>query len=1106
MNKMDQSTAFSKVVNVVLADNTAQSVLNHLKALESNSTHVRTRWIWELLQNARDASLDSNGSLVASIEQSDNQITFRHNGAAFSLEEIAHLIYHGSTKVDSEEMIGQYGSGFLTTHLLSSEVNIYGQIEDGRCFDFRLIRKLGSVGELSESMRQATKDFEHSLSQRPANDGFTTEFRYPLSSDAQEVVAAGIEALTKCAPFIIAFNRAFSVIRINTPNFCRTFSVTDRNLLEQTRLESVVVSETEAGNQKVQEYLLAHGHMTSIAIPMQTVVDGQRCLPIEDTPKLFLGFPLIGTEDFAFPAVINSFRFTPTENRDGAHLGQSDNQANLDNQAAIEEASNLLISMIEYAGSSKWKDVYLLTAIPSIQQRDWLNTDWLRKHYREYLIPEIRQTPMLLSEEGPIAAEDAIIPFTENVPVDEGVEALWDILNGLTCFHKILPRRNESVGWCNSAESWARALNCDVSELKEVSDGRKLASHVEEASLDRDQEWGQVENLQALLRVNVDAIVWLSQFCGFLMNCGPDDVIRHRSIIPNQAGFLGTVSELHRDQAISEELKDIAESLEWTLRRELRDTRLTSLDDEVGAGERNTSYVCGELITRLRDRAHANLDEDFERASVSLFSWIVERENWNLLRDFPAFAEESETGATRIIKLRDDSGDGALPLAPIGAWEEDLQEFSELFPSRYILAAAFFESAPDLGIWQSLDEKGFLGRSVVTTLDRRIRKFLPDNPLSEDHDHEARECVTVTNIAFITREDVGIMARVRQSHRLAFLFWRFLTVWLVPRDIGGLVAEETSCNCGANHRYYSAEWLIPLVENKWVPRGERRADWATAKSLADLLRDNEWNYGSLTGNSAATKLLDAIGVGRFDLMRELVTRVDSVRTAVDGVFMDILAASGGKVDRLSQAHVYLTNLETDPDLPQVVEERMNRIRRVRENRRLGDQVENLVKHCLEDEGFVVRRTGIGSDFEIEYESAESDDLAKLELTRLERTWLVEVKATRDQLVRMTFTQAKTAVTEGDGFLLCVVPVSGEIIEQELGTIRDGMRFVADIGPRVAALCDDLEGFEELQEEITARESQGVQLEVTSGAARVRVTSSVWQDGGTPLAELARRLA
>ena len=228
MNSVAQHSEFSDIVTGVLADNTAQSVLNHLKALESNRAHVRTRWIWELLQNARDACADSNGRLVASVEQSQDEIIFRHNGDNFSLEEIAHLIYHGSTKVENEGTIGQYGSGFLATHLLSPEIDISGRIEDGRHFDFRLRRELGSVGDLSRSMQQAADDFEQSLSQKMGQGGFTTEFRYPLLSDVSEVIEAGIAALKKCAPFVVAFNREFSVIRVNSPSGHAEFSVTER--------------------------------------------------------------------------------------------------------------------------------------------------------------------------------------------------------------------------------------------------------------------------------------------------------------------------------------------------------------------------------------------------------------------------------------------------------------------------------------------------------------------------------------------------------------------------------------------------------------------------------------------------------------------------------------------------------------------------------------------------------------------------------------------------------------------------------------------------------------------------------------------------------------
>ena len=604
---------------------------------------------------------------------------------------------------------------------------------------------------------------------------------------------------------------------------------------------------------------------------------------------------------------------------------------------------------------------------------------------------------------------------------------------------------------------------------------------------------------------------WLNEFCGFLKDYGFDEVIRNRSIIPDQAGFLDKLSKLHRDQTIPEELKEIAVLLEWEIREELRHTQIAALAAEVGAGNRDTDYVAGELIRRLRDRAETNLDIRFEQASTRLFSWIVGHESWNLLRDFPVFSEPSDdSGSRRIIKLEINADEDTRPLIPVAAWESDLQQFSDLFPKQYILADAFFESVPYSDIWQTLDEKGFLRMSILVPSDKRFREFLPDKLLEDsDHEsteHETTEPVTVTNVAFMSRRNVGIMDRVRRSQRLARLLWRFLVEWLVPHDTAGPEAKLTLCNCGDNHRYYPAEWLVPLVENKWVSLGERGSSRATAQSLANLLRNKEWDYSSMNDDPSTIKLLEAISVTRFDLMRELVSDDHSARTAVDGAFMDILAASGGDVSRLSQAHLYLKNLETDPDLPQVVEERLNRIRRVRENRCLGDQVEDLVKQGLEGEGFVVRRTGIGSDFEIEHDSADTDDVARLELTRSECTWLVEVKATRDRSVRMTAVQARTSVEEGDGFLLCVVPITGEIAEMELRTIQDDMRFVRNIGPRVASLCEDLEGFQELRTDITAHESQGVQLEVESGAARIRVTSPVWEDGGIPLAELAERLA
>ena len=1087
---------FDEIVTDVLAENTAQSVLNHLKELESNRAHVLTRWVWELLQNARDALANSDTELVASIEQSEDEVVFRHNGSNFKLEEIAHLIYHGSTKVESEESIGQYGSGFLTTHLLSPEINVAGQVEGGRRFDFRLRREVASVSELSESMKKAVDDFQTSLSSAPATDDFTTTFRYPLRGDAIDVVEEGIATLKQCAPFVVAFNREFSEISIKSPDGTVGFNVVERAPLKQDGLEQVTVSETENGNQKVRQYILAHGNGVSIAIPMESSAEGHACLPVGDIPKLFLGFPLVGTENFSFPAVINSFRFAPTENRDGVYLWQGSNQANTENEAIIEEACKLLVGLLQFAASSGWHNAYLLAEIPDIQGQSWLNSEQLRERLKEMLIEVIRQTPAVINEFG-----EAVPPKESELPIAdtaEGVVRLWNLLVGWEKNQDIWPRRDEAAGWCNAAISWAKLSNYETSPFNEVIDGRRLASIVHEVSHVPSSDPRTHRLSRLTLKEGVSAINWLDQLIGFCIDNELGRVIHEYRVVPSQAGFLRTLPNLHRDQQISEELKDVAGLLGWRIRIELRDTRLDSLAEEVGQGDWDNDYVLGELIKRLRDRAEKNPDTAFTEASVRIFTWLVESKSWDLLQDFPVFARRVQTDQPlNLIYLSRNDQANNRPLAPVKAWEKDLRTFMDLFPPNRILSDAFFEALPDINTWQMIDEQSLVGLKIGISDMVNFNKFYPDHPLREGVEHRTAERVPITDIW----RRAEIMERVRDSQTRARLFWRFLTEWLSPKDLDSLEITQAKCECGEEHRYYPAAWIEPLRESAWVRQSNDARTYANAQSLANLLRDSDaQNPNALSEGSAAAKLLEAIGVARLALIRELVAKDDESRAAMDNVFINMLTTTDGNIDRLSQAHQYLKDLETDPNLAQVVAKRLEQVQRTRENQSLGYKVEELVKQSLEGEGFTVQRTGVGSDFKIEY-----DDVTSLKLTRSGQTWLVEVKATRDNRVRMTDIQAGTAAEKGDGFLLCVVPVEGETSALELDDVRNNMRFVANIGPRVAPLCSNLEKFRVLREDITTDESSGVQLEVESGAIRVRVANSVWHDEGFPLAELPNRL-
>ena len=176
-----------------------------------------------------------------------------------------------------------------------------------------------------------------------------------------------------------------------------------------------------------------------------------------------------------------------------------------------------------------------------------------------------------------------------------------------------------------------------------------------------------------------------------------------------------------------------------------------------------------------------------------------------------------------------------------------------------------------------------------------------------------------------------------------------------------------------------------------------------------------------------------------------------------------------------------------------------------ENQSLGKQVEDLVRKSLENEGFEVRRKPIGSDFEIEHDALEGDEESGIEVEGLDRTWLVEVKATRGNTVRMTEKQANTAKEDGNRFLLCVVPLDDDKSSLTLEEVSSSMRFVQNIGPSVAPLCDDLDQFKALREDITTSDVSAVQLIVDAGTVRVQVAAPVWEGEGFQLEDLLNRL-
>ena len=1071
----------------ILASNTAQGVHKHLRALESNRSRVLPRWIWELLQNARDVS-GGNASLVASVEVRDGELTFCHNGRGFEPDEITHLVYYGSTKLEHDDAVGQFGSGFLTTHLLSPTIEVSGQLTDGQTFAFRLDRGGDSVIDLQGRMDASFEAFKSSLA--PAVDGSdpgaATTFRYVIDERASEAVQKGVQALALAGPYVTAVNREFRRIQVLTANSGIVLELRSRRVLaEHIEEVEVDVSAHESAPRERRSHVVAEFDGVAVAVPFERLGEELSLMSPIIAPKLLLGFPLIGTENFSFPAVVHSLRFSPTEDRDGVYLGQSDDQVNRENQAVLEQACRLLLSIARLAAKSGWTRIHVLADVPPISAQRWLEEAWLRNCLRTHLVDPIRTTPSVLTESGSaVAPKDSTLPTADS---PEAVDRLWSLARALAALKDTLPRQTEAQGWCSAARNWATLYECPIGKLEETMDGRNLAAHAESA--------GSIEALQAQLW-DGDATSWLDELHRFLSANGFDDALRGLRIVADQNGRFSTLPQLHRDRDIPSELKEIAHLVGWDLRAELRETRLCTVADEPGAGDVDGDLVIRKLIDRLHEHMEEPLDDDSRAAIVRLFSWLAVRGQWRHLEGFPVLSDEGISSTPmKLLQHEDDASE--RPLAPVRTWPESLRRYADLFPRRRILADDFAVGLDDPSVWSALDERGFLRTSVLYSraVPLDFDEFLPDEPLQEGDEgkleHKLDGTVEVTDVAFLSRSDIAVLSRVRQNRNRAQLFWDFVTRWLAVEDAQGLETKESMCVCGTAHHYYPAAWLVPVARNQWVPLEGRLTDRASAHSLANLVRHSGWPADLLRTSPQVVALLRALRIGVPELIMELLTTDNEEREALDKTLAELLSSVGSDWERLQ---VLAEDIQDDRELFDHLEERRQRRRMVRENQRLGALVEELVRENLEGEGFEVRRTGVGSDFAIQLRPIAEDEQIRLELTRRGRTWLVEIKSARDDSVRMTSVQARTSVEHDSDYLFCVVPISPEPEDPDTEVVRRRMRFVDGIGARLAGICADLDNFESLRDRVTVEGSAGLRLELDSGSPRIRIGSAVWAAG------------
>jgi len=1064
----------------VLVDNTAQAVFKHLRKLEDQRDRFRLRWIWELLQNARDAA-PQGGTVTVKLEVMPQRLVFAHNGAPFSSEEIAHLVYHGSTKHDMSDNIGQFGSGFLSTHLISKRVRVRGQLRTKQRFDFELNREGASPQELTRMMDDSWRQFEQSLREVVDHDGLATEYTYAVEAGARALVGEGIAALQQHAPYVLAFNHALEKIHIND-NGCLS-SIAKRGsqeLGDNAILIPIEFQSEESSGQSIYVALIAEDDV-AVAVRLTRSVQGF-CVDIDDsTPRIFVAFPLFGTEEFCFPAVVHSERFFPTEERDGVPLGIGESEANASNKEFIQRACDLLVRLVKLAVDKEWGKSHKIVFLPTSPNLHWLDAEWFRGIVASKIISPIRGSAVMLNAENrALLPRDSWIPSTPGVSPD----VLWELMAALRQARKKLPRKEDAPEWATILESWRPFLGEEAAGLPEKFTLQRLAQQV--------SGFTDLTALDAELAEGEDPIIWLNGFHTLIAQAEELPLLNQHHLLPDQKGLFRKRVDLCLDDGIDDALKDIADALGCGIRSKLLHRGIVHEGIRQELPTKSEAVVLAEAIDLLREQPDDNwVDENLRRANVSLFWWIVQHGRLEKLDGFPALTEETRVTEHSVLTLKPHGAeDDNTPLAPPACWPDGAREFSELFPSRYVLSAEYAQSCPNEQLWQDIADKGYVRMSPLYVTEKAISSFLPDEPLTRDEEnHDSVDAVEVSAIAFLARTDVGILDLARGSRTRGVALLRFLLSFVLQEDQQAFCVASTRCSCGEEHRYYGGGWLIPLRNRSWVNLGRNKASKPTAESLAQLIEQGGGDFPDLLRQEKAAALMRALDVSMADLSLRSLAKDETERLELVGSLARMVGAVHNDAAKI---HALAEEIADHPEVLDIVQERRARREQVQRNQKVGAIVEQELKESLQAGGFRVTRTGIGSDFVVEL--VDDPDIAtRLEVEKEGSSFLLEVKAVTEFPARMTETQARTAILEEKRFLLCVVRLATR--EPARAEVVEGVRFVADISDRLRSLWDGYSNLESAKRQTPTRDGD-IELEITEAAVRFRVGEETWSSGLT----------
>ncbi len=962
--ELDQKRAFCK-----------QSCTKIDQGLDKLDPRSGERAIWELFQNARDLARLDNGNKTAHIKitLTPTEFIFAHKGQPFDHDSLTSLVMQVSSRgKENDDTVGQYGTGFLTTHVFGRKLHVTGSLDMGKYTPgtyadinrFVIDRTYDNITEFVDKVAHqllAVNEFADAPKTTYCREW--TELCYDLSSmeGALENAEAALASSLAIIPYVMTVNKPISDVIIENKLTNDIYKFEKVQLPEEEGLKVMSVSIKHNGEceQRKIYYLESEDGEDMAILPLETP---HKARSLSGIAKLFVYFPLLGTENFGMDVIFHSKKFFPVEERNGLHLPVS----NANVRSKYEQNTQVLDSLTEMVHQYYREHAENIT--------NWVNISGLSfdcEHHKEDVTKDYFRTfkkkwsnffqnlPMVDFGDRRISiTESDIRLFSQEIISDitdeKAGEVYFEALYDAAIVTNSMVARSEIIAWSNVVASWDKS-HPSLIGVEEIA-----------------EKLGACDNVSKSTLYAFDLYLSQKGFSPLFDTC---------ALIPNRAHIKKKRTELRDASAIPEWLEQIV--------KELVPDKVDSFSDDMFIGLAGmTEFTRNDLRDAITSHLRT-LRQDWLEKGIVYESSVVE----TLLKLSFIFTSETSSivrrKATKIIREYLGIAADVRIMAPLDSNEREIAEL----PFKHLVECMLLEISQHDEVW------------VTNNIDYIVSLHSSISEWTEYYNRNNRDGLCIKYGAFPNRNGCPSMARKLEKgidipDELSVLYQDVMENGLNDRlvdnrfesfcDFDELtaqeVAEEIEKRLEENEFQESA--VLDIINN--IDKDERWGRWfpRIASQKAELFL----NHVREDCKESVFKLMKINDPDKLEQLAELADEID-----LDEIIKN------GRASIITQR-----NKEVDFSF------------KFELGKYVGRMIQKKLSDSLEKDDIVVETEQYGSDLSI--------------CKNGRPVYYIEVKSRwgADQSVMMSPLQMTQSVEEADNYALCCVDMSHlELTDKEV---------------------------------------------------------------------------